>query len=195
MKAIWVDIDVGPDPKKYATLEEAVKAILTFQQWRDFHKSAPWWRLVAGSMRTGSAYKALTPTEWHGYAAGLKALLLQHGVKCDAGLTTDVARILRVPGTFNHKTNPPRPVQLFNLPLTLHDFSIALSMLPQVAPAPAPSTAPQSLFADGANMDTFKNGPAFKVEDAGLRCGHREVWRPASTPSRSLNSVASSPTR
>jgi AAA domain len=45
----------------------------------------------------------LTKDEWRPYAEGLKALAIKHGLRCDAGLTTDAARVLRPPTTFNYK--------------------------------------------------------------------------------------------
>jgi hypothetical protein len=60
---------------------------------------------------------------WLPYARGLKQLLLANGIKCDTGLTTDCARILRVPGTLNHKYDPPAPLTLAPLPLVMYDFS------------------------------------------------------------------------
>jgi hypothetical protein len=42
----------------------------------------------------------------------LKAAMQQHGLKHDRVVTGNSAQLLRVPNTFNHKTNPPRPVGL-----------------------------------------------------------------------------------
>jgi hypothetical protein len=36
--------------------------------------------------------------EWQPHANGLKDLAVKHGLRFDAGCTTDCARILRVPG-------------------------------------------------------------------------------------------------
>jgi DNA primase catalytic subunit len=58
---------------------------------------------------------ALTPDEWRPLAEGLKNAALKHGLRCDAGCTTDRARILRVPDTFNWKTGIKRPVKLLRL--------------------------------------------------------------------------------
>ena len=57
---------------------------------------------------------ALAPDVWKPYASGLKSAMLNQGFKCDAGLTTDIARILRVPGTLNHKYKPARLVELLH---------------------------------------------------------------------------------
>ena len=117
----------------------------------------------------------LSPDEWRAYADGLEALLLREGVKCDAGLTTDVARILRVPGTLNHKYIPPQPVQLLHRGqqynfgshlASLKDASVspvrsALHMLsPPVAPIEpgAVFDAPHPAFASLASDDTLQAG-------------------------------------
>jgi AAA domain len=110
--------------------------------------------------------------EWRAYADGLKALLLQRGVLCDAGLTTDSARLLRVPGTLNHKYNPARPVKLLGKSGLgkLYDFSTDLSFLKNfstaqarqqtAAAAPAPVAEP---IEPGAVFDT--PDPAFATLD------------------------------
>src|SRR5229473_1624467 len=101
VKAIWIDIDVGDDPKKYPTINAALAAIIEFRE----KVGLPPFSAIVFSGSGIHVYwisdAPLTPAEWTPYARGLKSLLLQHGVKCDAGLTTDIARILRVPGTFN----------------------------------------------------------------------------------------------
>src|SRR5208283_1538708 len=86
--------------------------------------------------------KPLTVPEWKTYAEGLYALALKHGLKCDP-VTTDAARILRVPGTFNHKTAPPKPVTLRHLGAS-YDFKSTLSWLCSVQPVTAAVTTPAS---------------------------------------------------
>lgn len=174
LKAIWVDVDVKAGG--YETIEDALKALITFRE----KVGLPPFSALVGSGNGVHAYwisdVALTPAEWAPYAHGLKALLLQEGVKCDAGLTTDAARILRMPGTFNHKTTPPRPVQLFNVPLVLYNFPTALAFLATVAPVTGGVTsatkAPHNIFADGVDPSWVKAGPAFKIEgEPGLEAG------------------------
>src|SRR6202011_2572331 len=94
---------------------------------------------------------ALSPAEWQPYASGLKKLLLCHAIKCDSGLTTDIARVLRVPGTLNHKYDPPKPVQLSPLPLSLYNFDQQLAFLKRFAgpiAAPRPAAPAPNLFAE-----------------------------------------------
>lgn len=175
VKSIWIDMDVGPnDPKKYATIQDALKAVIEFRE----RVGLPPFSAIVGSGSGIHVYwiseTALTPEEWKLYSHGLKTLLLQNGVKCDAGLTIDIARILRVPGTLNHKYNPPRPVQLLNVPLVTYNFGTSLSLLTQIAPQPSagPGTAkPQhNPFAEDANMASFTK-PAFKINEPDLNAG------------------------
>jgi hypothetical protein len=172
-KSIWVDIDVEPNnPKKYGTQEEALKALLLFAATVKLPTPSAIVFSGGGLHVYWISKDPLTPAEWQAYASGLKTLLLVNAIKCDSGLTTDIARILRVPGTLNHKYDPPRPVQLSTLPLVLYDFEKQLSFLKGFS---TPSTAPKAghtLFAEGADMASFKRGPAFKIEnEPGLEAG------------------------
>jgi hypothetical protein len=57
-----------------------------------------------------SVSRALTPDEWRPLAFALAEATKQHGLKCDTQCTTDTARVLCIPNTFNCKSDPPRPV-------------------------------------------------------------------------------------
>jgi predicted P-loop ATPase len=165
-KSIWVDIDVGPDdPKKYATVEEALAAILLFQKTVGLPPPSAIVFSGGGIHVYWISKTALTPEQWGPYASGLRNLLLANAVKCDSGLTTDIARILRVPGTFNHKYDPPKPVQLSPLPLVMYDFSPKLDFLIPLAgavPSPGAVKATTILFADGVDPASFgKPHPLF----------------------------------
>lgn len=162
VKSLWIDADVGPKAGEYPTLEAALKALILF---REKHKLPPYSALVAsggGLHGYWISKSALTVREWAPYAEGLRALLIQDKLVKDPGITTDVARILRVPGTFNHKTTPPKPVLLLNTPLVMYDFAVDLVLLPTVAPAVSTvqvNKPEQTLFADGADMASFKAPP------------------------------------
>ena len=56
----------------------------------------------------------ISPGEWRRYAFGLQSLIgADDTLSCaDSKVTTDVARILRVPGTYNHKETPV-PVEVY----------------------------------------------------------------------------------
>ncbi len=132
LQAIWIDIDVKPGDatgKHYTSIAEAWAAICAFRD----KMGLPQFSAVVNSGGGLHVYwisdKPLDPSEWAPYAQGLKAALLEEGVKCDAGLTTDDVRLLRVPGTFNHKYDPPREVALLPIPLRQYDFPNDLSFL------------------------------------------------------------------
>jgi len=174
LKAIWVDIDIKDDPKCYQTQAEALKAILDFQRANLLPEPSAIVFSGGGIHVYWISKTTLLPHEWDPFAHGLKALLISQGIKCDAGLTTDSARILRVPGTKNYKYDPPREVQLANLPLRMYDFPTQLSMLPPLAgQIKTPSATPAfSLFAEGADLDSFKNPPPWSFPDEpGLDAG------------------------
>ncbi|MDE2106765.1 MAG: hypothetical protein KGL39_56645, partial [Patescibacteria group bacterium] len=142
LKAIWIDCDVkANDPRHYATHKEAWAAIRAFRQ----KVGLPLPSAVVDSGGGLHVYwiseTPLDPNEWRLYANGLKALLMQEGVKCDAGLTTDAARLLRVPGTYNHKYSPPREVRLLELGAS-YNFSERIRFLKDYNPN---QTSPQSM--------------------------------------------------
>ena len=144
LKSIFLDVDVKPDKldKGYATLPEAVDAV------RQFVSAVPLPEPTALVMSGGGLHcywvssRSLTLAEWQPYANGLKAAAIQHGLRCDAGVTGDCARVLRVPSTFNHKSNPPKPVRLLGMRDRDYDFATELAILSTIAPATA--TAPHA---------------------------------------------------
>jgi hypothetical protein len=112
LKAIWLDIDVKPPPKGYATLEEALHALTEFANAFGLPPPSALVGSGGGLHVYWSSDKPLTPDEWRPYAEGLKAAAISFGLRCDTQCTVNAAQVLRVPGTFNHKTKPPRPVKL-----------------------------------------------------------------------------------
>ena len=132
LKAIWIDVDVKKD-KGYATILEALDAI---QAFRVAAALPPVSALVfsgGGVHVYWISDKPLTVDEWRPYAEGLKAEAIRLGLKCDAGITTDAARILRVPGTFNYKQETRRPVWVADLGAT-YDFGASLAKLASIVP-------------------------------------------------------------
>lgn len=191
LKAIWFDIDVKPGrPDCYQTPQEALDALLKFIA---NNRLPPISALVASGSGGFHVYwisdKPLSKDAWQPYAEGLWALAQKDGFKADP-VTTDAARVLRVPGTFNFKHNPPRPAVLKALAAADIDFAQALGHIkltgtvsagtsritPQVAlydeaalpqRAPLPAGAPS--LADGIHIhdDTpLDYGPLLQY------CGH-----------------------
>ena len=153
LKSLWMDIDVKPDnPKKgYASTSEALDALAAFVKAANI--PPPTALVLSGSGGLHVYWISDTPLaaeEWRPYAEGLEALAKAHGLKRDPGLSTDSARVLRVPGTFNYKTTPPKGVRLAALSPQDINFGAALGHI-RVAAATTvtgPVTKPVDLLYD-----------------------------------------------
>ena len=180
-KSIWIDADVGllpdgtPDPKKYATVEEALKAILTFQKVGGLPGPSAIVFSGSGVHVYWISKTAMTPQEWRPFASGLRNMLSANSVKCDGSLTTDIARILRMPGTFNHKYDPPKPVELSPLPLKLYNFETDLTIVKSFAGptvTPAGIKLAHNIFAEGIDPAIFRVKPMLSPgTEPGLSAG------------------------
>ncbi len=62
--------------------------------------------------------------EWKTVAKSLKALCVKHKFYADPAVTDDEGRILRLPNTFNHKSNPPTECKIicFSKPVNFFQF-------------------------------------------------------------------------
>jgi hypothetical protein len=131
-KAIYLDVDIKDPPKGYATLGEA-KAV------HDFRVAAKLPPASATVASGGGLHvywindRPLTPEQWRPYAMGLKALAQAHKLRCDLGVTGDIARVLRIPGTFNMKTGMPRKVDLITLEKD-YNFATELKHITSLVP-------------------------------------------------------------
>ena len=130
LKAIWWDVDVGKQDG-YATVGAAVDAVTAVCAAEGLPKPTAWVASGGGLHVYWISDRALTPAEWRPYAEGLKEIALKHTLlgKGDYGVTVDSARVLRPPGTFNLKKQPPRPVKLLGMREKDYDFATELSAL------------------------------------------------------------------
>lgn len=161
LRSFFLDIDVG-DNKPYvdqAAAAQALRAFLTATKLPD--------PIVVNSGRGLHVYwpldTALPVDEWRAAAVGLKALCKQHELHIDPAVTADAARILRMPGTLNHKSDPPLPVAI----VVLND-AVALtqvtSALPEVAPAPSMDLSAAKLHGMDAMTSTLAQGDYPKTQ-------------------------------
>lgn len=124
LKSIWLDVDVKAPPKGYLDIKEALTAINEFVKQADLPPPSALVFSGGGVHVYWISDKPLAPKEWRQYAEGLKAEAIRLGLRCDAGLTADSARVLRVPGTYNNKiTGLPRVVKLAYLAPSDYDFA------------------------------------------------------------------------
>jgi hypothetical protein len=107
-KNLYMDIDVKPDGpgKAYVSTREAAEALIGFLLTLAF---AP--TMIVGS-GTGGFHvywrlgELITPAQFKPMATALVRAALARGLKFDAQCTSDVSRLLRVPGTRNFKGEP-----------------------------------------------------------------------------------------
>lgn len=113
LQAIWLDIDVKGNGG-YASSNEAKQSIQSF--CKAVNLPLPNVLVSTGPERGFHVYwtftNAVTVADWQPLANALRNAATTHELKFDAGVTIDCARMLRLPGTLNHKVNPPVPVQL-----------------------------------------------------------------------------------
>ena len=138
LKAIWLDIDCNKEPPKgYRCKKDGLQALKEFCE----ATQTPYPNAIIDSGNGFHVYwisdKPLSPAEWRAYAEGLDALATGHGLLHDS-ITTDAARVLRLPGTSNNKQVPPKPVVI---KLLEADFSFA-SPLSHLLKANAEEHAP-----------------------------------------------------
>lgn len=114
--AFWADVDCGVNKgstgKGYATLNEGKAAVKKFRSEAGLPKPTH----VVESGTGLHVYWALDDfverETWKEYAAKLKTIAKNLGFLADPTRTADCASVLRIPGTFNQKYEPPCPVTL-----------------------------------------------------------------------------------
>jgi hypothetical protein len=128
MGSLYLDVDCGPT-KDYPDQTEALRALRTFVKQTKLPKP-----IIVNSGRGLHVYWPLAASvpvaAWHPVALRLKAACVALGLRTDTTATSDAARVLRVPGTHNHKDDPPKPVAILAggdepLPLELIDGLLA----------------------------------------------------------------------
>ena len=111
LKSFFLDLDCG-EGKEYPDQAEALDALNNFCVAQKLPRP-----MLVNSGRGVHAYWFLTDEvtldEWLPVAERLKKQCVVHGLLADPSVTADAARVLRVPKTRNHKTNPPCPVDYF----------------------------------------------------------------------------------
>lgn len=141
MKSLWMDFDV-----KDGKSESLTQIILDMKDFVEAtHIPKP--TVLVGTGNGIHFYwvtdRVMHPTEWRQLAECLKQAALAHGLLFDAGITTDAARVMRVPDTMNWKdpTNP-KPVRVLGaMPEDIPYDTLSDALMPfykQIGEPPAP---------------------------------------------------------
>lgn len=178
-KAVFWDLDVGAEAGKYATRDEALRALAGFLQTTGF--PIPTLVSSGGGVHVYWPFVEDVPVaEWRLIAWHLRQLAEGLGIKVDPTRTTDVTSVLRVPHTFNMKDrNNPRPVKILDdgageTPVAtfqqlLKDAMIRAGITATDAPQPR---APQPADNHGLGTQTFNDfGPKLTLGEVAAACG------------------------
>ena len=120
LKSFWIDIDCGESkaevnsktgiPDGYIDQATGLQALQSFCKHIGLPKP-----VIVNSGRGIHAYwpltEEITREQWEPVAFKLRDLCVLHKLYVDPSVF-EVARILRVPGTYNFKDNPPKPVSV-----------------------------------------------------------------------------------
>jgi len=122
LKSFWIDIDCGELKavinEKTGRPDGYIDQATGLQELQKFCKAVGLPKpLLVNSGRGIHAYwpltEAISSEEWEPVAARLNQLCVEHNLYVDASVF-EIARVLRIPGTFNFKDEPPKPVELIS---------------------------------------------------------------------------------
>jgi len=124
LRSIFLDLDCGPS-KEYPSQVEAIADLRKFCKRYKLPKP-----MMVNSGRGVHVYwfleEAISVEEWLPVAERIKSICASSGLKSDAVVTADAARVLRVPNTHNYKDTPPAPVDFYGVdipdPVKLDEF-------------------------------------------------------------------------
>jgi len=115
-RAFWMDIDCSPEKaasgKGYRATADARAAVARFCQGVGLVEPTHLVESGGGLHVYWVLDTSMDAEVWAIHAKQLKELAEAHGLRADPSRTADIASILRLPGTLNHKYDPPRRVVL-----------------------------------------------------------------------------------
>lgn len=180
-RCFFFDLDIGDDPKKYATRQEALDGLEAFL----FNTGLPS-PLITSS---GGGYhlywrlsEAIPSVEWRTHAAKLRWLAGHHGLRADPARTLDQSSVLRVVGTFNYKKDDRRPVAVVAVGerAGTADFIGRLDTLVGDAVIPATSSNSTYVPPGEGNLAKVWDGPISTLDEVANVCEHVREYRRAS---------------
>lgn len=119
-RSFFIDLDVGDNPRKYKSKEEALEDLDNFLRITEL---PPPIRVDSGGgIHAYWLFDSDIPSsEWKLYATKFKQLCSDH-IKIDPVVTADAARILRCPESYNYKTDPPVLTKFLDTEFYQYDF-------------------------------------------------------------------------
>ena len=132
MRSIYADVDVKE--KGYKDVTEALVAVKAFCDAAKIPCPSAFVGSGGGLHIYWISNRNLSLEEWEPYAQGLVEQAKVLGLRIDASVTTDCARVLRVPDTYNFKETVPREVKLLGLAPQDIDFENELGHIKVATP-------------------------------------------------------------
>lgn len=145
LKAFWLDVDCGEDkaevnpntgrPEGYVDQQAGLAALRNFCKVVGLPK--PTMVNSGGGLHVYWALREeITRSQWEVVAERFKAVCRSQDFFVDDKVF-EVARILRVPGTYNFKSETPRPVELIHTgqPISIEDFRRILGVTAKAQPS------------------------------------------------------------
>ena len=175
VKAFFLDLDIGDDPKKYDTRPEAIQALRSF--CRQVKLPTP---TIVDSGYGVHVYWVLSESvirdEWLHVANALKRVLVDNNMLADPAVTSDSARVLRIPTMHNYKGDEPKQVKVLHEggAIDFDDFAKAIGV--DTIPVPTLVGDSTSAFMDAlhANREnSFKD--IMKKTAAGRGCEQLKI--------------------
>jgi len=135
--AFWMDFDCGEDKaangKGYINPEAAIEALNKFCEVEGLPKPTHIASSGGGIHAYWSLSYSIVREVWQEFARKLKKLTSANGLLVDDARTADIASVLRIPGTYNHKYKPPRLVTLISSEEQPIDSSVMLGAIDHAA--------------------------------------------------------------
>ena len=185
VRSLFIDMD------GYATKKEAAAALSAFLDTTGLSAfGTPWIVASGGGLHCYWPFHEAVPVEsWLPVAENFKRLCKQEALTIDMTVTADAARVLRIPGTMNHKAKyvTPRPVKIMAAGDSVDFDEIAKHIREKLTALPAAPEASNNVFqiegvrptaaaptATGVKM--FENSetrfkPIWLATQAGRGCG------------------------
>lgn len=173
MRAFYMDLDCGVHlktgkAKDFPDQYTAITALKAFVKANNLPRPF----LVNSGYGVHVYWPLTAPVDfmtWLPVAEKLKALAKAQGFKADETVTADAARVLRVPGTRNHKGDDPKDVSFYGMsapvPVAFFDFAAALDAVAGSLPTTLPTRRYTPDVANSAMMDALigKREASFKL--------------------------------
>lgn len=165
IRSLFIDVDV-----KEKAYESIGAAFAAFKEFSDkVGLPIPSAVVMSGSGGFHAHWaldQDLSPEEWQPLAFALANAINQHGLIADTQCTVDVARILRVPGTLNRKTEPPTQVKLLSIGNRVSLEQMTALLEPYKAAHTPSRAAPGQLFEQPGPIAAALTGNAAGANDA-----------------------------